>query len=113
MLKAFDYMYETVKVVAKQLGGDIQDETRSVITRQSLEHMRQQIRELERRLTCPPELTRMDDLTCRGSRGRFREQLYSAGQWRTSSSTPQSSPTLITMQAMRRLEALEASIPAS
>ena len=50
MLKAFDYMYETVKVVAKQLGGDIQDETRSVITRQSLEHMRQQIRELERRL---------------------------------------------------------------
>jgi cell division protein ZipA len=50
MLKAFDYMYETVKVVAKILGGDIQDETRSVITRQSLEHMRQQIRELERRL---------------------------------------------------------------
>ncbi len=50
MLKAFDYMYETVKVVAKGLGGDIQDETRSVITRQSLEHMRQQIRELERRL---------------------------------------------------------------
>ena len=50
MLKAFDYMYETVKVVAKSLGGDIQDETRSVITRQSLEHMRQQIRELERRL---------------------------------------------------------------
>ena len=50
MLKAFDYMYETVKVVAKTLDGDIQDETRSVITRQSLEHMRQQIRELERRL---------------------------------------------------------------
>lgn len=50
MLKAFDYMYETVKVVAKQLNGDIQDETRSVVTRQSLEHMRQQIRELERRL---------------------------------------------------------------
>jgi cell division protein ZipA len=50
MLKAFDYMYETAKVVVKRLGGDIQDETRSVITRQSLEHMRQQIRELERRL---------------------------------------------------------------
>ena len=50
MLKAFDCMYETVKVVAKSLGGDIQDETRSVITRQSLEHMRQQIRDLERRL---------------------------------------------------------------
>ena len=50
MLKAFDYMYETAKVVAKELGGDIQDETRSAVTRQSLEHMRQQIRELERRL---------------------------------------------------------------
>ena len=50
MLKAFDYMYETTKRVAKSLEGDIQDETRSVITRQSLEHMRQQIRELERRL---------------------------------------------------------------
>jgi len=50
MLKAFDYMYEMAKVVAKSLGGDIQDETRSMITRQSLEHMRQQIRELERRL---------------------------------------------------------------
>ena len=50
MLKAFDYMYETAKVVAKSLGGDIQDETRSMITRQSLEHMRQQIRDLERRL---------------------------------------------------------------
>ena len=50
MLKAFDYMYETAKLVAKALDGDIQDETRSVVTRQSLEHMRQQIRELERRL---------------------------------------------------------------
>jgi cell division protein ZipA len=50
MLKAFDYMYEMAKLVAKSLDGDIQDETRSVVTRQSLEHMRQQIRELERRL---------------------------------------------------------------
>ena len=50
MLKAFDYMYETVKLVSKHLDGDIQDETRSIVTRQSLEHMRQQIRELERRL---------------------------------------------------------------
>ena len=50
MLKAFDYMYETAKVVAKALDGDIQDETRTLVTRQSLEHMRQQVRELERRL---------------------------------------------------------------
>ncbi|MEK9807143.1 MAG: cell division protein ZipA [Halieaceae bacterium] len=51
MLKAFDYMYETAKTVAKNLNGDVLDETRSAITRQSLEHMRQQIRELERRLS--------------------------------------------------------------
>ena len=50
MLKAFDYMYETAKAVAKNLSGDVLDDTRSAITRQSLDHMRQQIRELERRL---------------------------------------------------------------
>lgn len=50
MLKAFDYMYETAKAVAKNLNGDVLDETRSAVTRQSVEHMRQQIRELERRL---------------------------------------------------------------
>ncbi len=50
MLKAFDYMYETAKAVSKNLGGTVLDETRSAVTRQSLEHMRQQIRELERRL---------------------------------------------------------------
>jgi len=50
MLKAFDYMYETAKAVAKNLEGDVLDETRSAITRQSIEHMRQQIRELERRV---------------------------------------------------------------
>ena len=50
MLKGFDYMYETAKAVAKNLDGDVLDETRSAVTRQSLEHMRQQIRELERRV---------------------------------------------------------------
>lgn len=50
MLKAFDYMYETAKTVAKNLDGDVLDETRSAVTRQSLEHTRQQIRELERRI---------------------------------------------------------------
>lgn len=50
MLQAFDYMYETAKTVARNLDGDVLDETRSAITRQSIEHMRQQIRELERRL---------------------------------------------------------------
>lgn len=50
MLQAFDYMHETALTVAKNLNGDVLDDTRSAITRQSLEHMRQQIRELERRV---------------------------------------------------------------
>lgn len=50
MLKAFDFMYETAKAVAKNLDGEVLDERRSAVTRQSLDHMRQQIRELERRL---------------------------------------------------------------
>lgn len=50
MLKAFDYMHETAKAVAKNLDGYLLDETRSGVTRQSIEHMRQQIRELERRV---------------------------------------------------------------
>ena len=50
MLKAFDYMHETAKAVAKNLDGYLLDDTHSAITRQSIEHMRQQIRELERRV---------------------------------------------------------------
>ena len=56
MLKAFDYMHESAKAVAKNLDGDVLDETRSAITRQSLEHMRQQIRELERRIAMQKRL---------------------------------------------------------
>lgn len=50
MMKAFDYMLETAQVVARNLEGDVLDETRSVLTRQTLEHNRQKIRDLERRL---------------------------------------------------------------
>ena len=50
MMQAFDYMLETAQAVSRNLGGDVLDETRSVITRQTLEHCRQKIRELERRL---------------------------------------------------------------
>lgn len=50
MMQAFDYMLETAQAVARNLGGDVLDETRSVLTRQTLEHARQQIRDLERRL---------------------------------------------------------------
>ncbi len=50
MMKAFDYMLETAQAVARNLGGDVLDESRSVLTRQALEHSRQQIRDLERRM---------------------------------------------------------------
>jgi len=50
MMKAFDYMLETAQAVSKNLGGDVLDESRSVLTRQTLDHCRQQIRDLERRL---------------------------------------------------------------
>lgn len=50
MMKAFDYMLETAQAVARNLGGDVLDESRSVLTRQTLDHSRQQIRDLERRL---------------------------------------------------------------
>ncbi len=50
MMKAFDYMLETAQAVARNLDGDVLDESRSVLSRQSIEHCRQQIRDLERRL---------------------------------------------------------------
>ena len=50
MLQAFDYMLETARTVARNLGGELLDESRSVLTQQAVEHSRQQIRELERRL---------------------------------------------------------------
>jgi cell division protein ZipA len=50
MLQAFDYMLETARTVARNLGGEVLDESRSVITEQSVEHARQQIRELDRRM---------------------------------------------------------------
>ncbi|MFV0477378.1 MAG: cell division protein ZipA [Parahaliea sp.] len=50
MMKAFDYMLETAQAVARNLDGDVLDESRSVLTRQTLEHTRQKIKDLERRL---------------------------------------------------------------
>lgn len=50
MARAFDYMLETARAVARNLSGELLDESRSVLTQQSIEHSRQQIRELERRL---------------------------------------------------------------
>lgn len=50
MMKAFEYMLETAQAVSRNLGGDVLDQSRSVLTKQTLEHSRQQIRDLERRM---------------------------------------------------------------
>ena len=50
LMQAFDYMLETARTVARNLGADVLDESRSVLTGQAIEHNRQKIRELERRL---------------------------------------------------------------
>ena len=48
-MKAFDYMLETAQCVAKNLNGELQDEQHSVMTKQTVEHARQKIRDFERR----------------------------------------------------------------
>ncbi len=50
MMASFELMTETARGVAENLGGDVLDESRSALTRQTLEHMRQRIRDLERKL---------------------------------------------------------------
>ncbi len=50
MMAAFEKMLETARGVAENLGGDVLDESRSATTRQTLEHMRQRIRDLERKM---------------------------------------------------------------
>ncbi len=50
MMGAFEQMLDTARGVAENLGGDVLDESRSATTRQTLEHMRQRIRDLERKL---------------------------------------------------------------
>ena len=47
MVRAFDLMLETAHTVAHSLGGDVYDETRSVMTKQYVESLRQSIREYE------------------------------------------------------------------
>ncbi len=50
MMQAFDYMLETAQAVARNLEGDVLDDSRSAMTSQTLEHSRQKIRDLERRM---------------------------------------------------------------
>ncbi|QSP94042.1 cell division protein ZipA [Marinobacter salinisoli] len=48
-LQAFDFMLETAQCVVRNLGGELKDERRSVMTPQTVEHCRQRIREFERK----------------------------------------------------------------
>ncbi|BES71238.1 hypothetical protein RE428_22560 [Marinobacter nanhaiticus D15-8W] len=48
-LKAFEFMLETAQCVVHNLGGELKDERRSVMTPQTIEHCRQRIREFERK----------------------------------------------------------------
>jgi len=53
-LQAFDFMLETAQCVVRNLGGELKDERRSVMTAQTIEHCRQRIREFERKQRSPP-----------------------------------------------------------
>lgn len=47
-MQSFDLMADTARAIAETLGGELKDEQRSVMTRQTLEHSRQRIRDFER-----------------------------------------------------------------
>ncbi|MEN0038435.1 MAG: cell division protein ZipA [Cellvibrio sp.] len=47
-MQSFDLMADTARAIADTLGGELKDEQRSVMTRQTLEHCRQRIRDFER-----------------------------------------------------------------
>jgi cell division protein ZipA len=48
-MQAFDFMLETAQTVVRNMGGELKDERRSVMTPQTIEHCRQRIREFERK----------------------------------------------------------------
>jgi cell division protein ZipA len=48
-LKALEYMYETAQCVVKNLNGELKDEMHSAMTKQTIEHSRQKVRDFERR----------------------------------------------------------------
>ena len=48
-MQAFEFMLETAQCVVRNLGGELKDERRSVMTPQTIEHCRQRIREFERK----------------------------------------------------------------
>jgi len=48
-MKAFEYMLETAQCFATNLNGELSDERRSVLTKQTIEHCRHRVREFERK----------------------------------------------------------------
>lgn len=48
-MHSFDLMADTAQAISQTLGGELKDEQRSVMTRQTLEHCRQRIRDFERK----------------------------------------------------------------
>lgn len=48
-MQAFDFMLETAQCFAKNLHGELRDERRSVMTKQTIEHCRQRVRDYERK----------------------------------------------------------------
>ncbi|SFM25051.1 cell division protein ZipA [Marinobacter zhejiangensis] len=52
-MQAFDFMLETAQCVVRNMGGELKDERRSVMTAQTIEHCRQRIREYERKRRSP------------------------------------------------------------
>ncbi len=47
--KAFDLMVSTAEAICERLGGDLKDENRSVMTKQTMDHCRQRISDFERK----------------------------------------------------------------
>ncbi len=52
-LRAFDVFAATAQQLAGQLGGELRDRSRSAVSRQSLEHLRDEVQQYERRLRLP------------------------------------------------------------
>ncbi len=48
-MQAYDFMVETAQCLVKNLHGELRDESRSVMTAQTLEHCRQRVMEFERK----------------------------------------------------------------
>lgn len=46
-MQSFDLMVDTARSIAEALDGELKDEQRSVMTRQTIEHCRQRIRDFE------------------------------------------------------------------